>query len=109
MQSSLKVEGLSSYDRQPESLVTMAKRQTLRLLNVDNLEFQDKFEVAKPPVYLTLSHRWGDHEVSFEEIRKLNPDTLKDASETAARSNNCNSGVWKIRFLCLLARASKVD
>lgn len=41
----------------------------MRLLNVHTLQLED-FTRRKVPPYCILSHRWGDDEVSFKELRK---------------------------------------
>ena len=44
----------------------------MRLLNTQTLEFEEFFDVQIPE-YAILSHRWGEKEVSFKEMRKGKP------------------------------------
>lgn len=41
----------------------------MRLLHAKNLEFEEFFDTQIPP-YAILSHRWGEKEVSFQQMRK---------------------------------------
>ncbi|KAL8774803.1 MAG: hypothetical protein Q9209_000742 [Squamulea sp. 1 TL-2023] len=41
----------------------------MRLLHAETLEFDDFFDTQIPP-YLILSHRWGEKEVSYQQMHK---------------------------------------
>jgi hypothetical protein len=49
----------------------------LRLLNVETLSLEEIFDDTNTPPYAILSHRWGDHEVSFEQITKASAEDKK--------------------------------
>ena len=40
----------------------------MRLINTTTLELHEFFD-SKAPLYAILSHRWGDGEVSFQDLR----------------------------------------
>ncbi|KAL8922177.1 MAG: hypothetical protein Q9172_003679 [Xanthocarpia lactea] len=60
----------------------------MRLLHTERLEFDDFFDTQIPP-YLILSHRWGEREVSYQQMYK------KRAAE--------GPGLSKILAFCALA------
>lgn len=60
----------------------------MRLLHAERLEFDDFFDTQIPP-YLILSHRWGEKEVSYQQMHK------KRATESP--------GFTKILKFCTLA------
>ncbi|KAL8778401.1 MAG: hypothetical protein Q9213_007427 [Squamulea squamosa] len=60
----------------------------MRLLHAERLEFDDFFDTQIPP-YLILSHRWGEREVSYQQMHK------KRAAE--------GPGLTKILKFCRLA------
>ncbi|KAI4210082.1 MAG: hypothetical protein L6R36_009527, partial [Xanthoria steineri] len=61
----------------------------MRLLHAERLEFEEFYDTQIPP-YLILSHRWGEKEVSYQQMRK------KRAEE--------GPGLTKILNFCTLAR-----
>ena len=66
----------------------------MRLLHTKTRQFEEFFDSKIPP-YAILSHRWGDGEVSFKEMRK----------GTASHK----SGMDKIDSFCRLAATRKFD
>lgn len=82
------------------------QRQTLRLLNVNTFEFQNKFDVDKIPEYAILSHRWGDSELSFQDMRQTSYESLNQA---AKGDKTMSGGASKIIEMCRQARAQRVE
>jgi len=74
----------------------------MRLLNSKTLKLAE-FSGDTPPKYAVLSHRWGDEEVSFQEMRDPKPRTkpkngynkIKNCAEKAA----ANGLEWVSEFL----------
>ena len=77
--------------------VNQARRLSLlnmRLLHTKTLQFEEFFD-ANIPSYAILSHRWGDNEVAFKDMRK-------------GRAPQ-GSGLAKIENFCKLAAARGLD
>ncbi len=66
----------------------------MRLLQTKTLQFGEFFD-SQIPSYAILSHRWGDHEVSFKEMRKGKAPP--------------GSGMAKIENFCQLAATRGFD
>ena len=64
----------------------------MRLLNTATLSFKDFFD-SNIPQYAILSHRWGEQEVSYKELRK------------GIGAGAGGQGLTKIKECCDLARA----
>lgn len=67
----------------------------MHLLNVETRQLETFFGSAIPP-YAILSHTWGPHEVSYQDLRD-DPDVEK------------NAGYAKIRFTCNQALTDGLD
>jgi ankyrin repeat protein len=62
----------------------------MRLLNTENRALEE-FEDNKIPLYAILSHTWGDHEITFQDVERSNADK--------------KAGYEKIRKTCSIAAA----
>ncbi|KAH8719380.1 hypothetical protein GQ44DRAFT_366567 [Phaeosphaeriaceae sp. PMI808] len=62
----------------------------MRLLNTEKYELEE-FGDNKIPLYAILSHTWGDHEITFQDVERRN------AEEKA--------GYEKVRKTCSIAAA----
>lgn len=80
----------------------------MRLINVDvdSLEIESFFTKPKP-TYAILSHRWGDHEVSFEGYASVK-DKIKDQI-TKPQVDDPTTGISKIAKACLQCSNLKLD
>ncbi|KAL8646104.1 MAG: hypothetical protein Q9226_007016 [Calogaya cf. arnoldii] len=81
----------------------------MRLLRTKTLEFGD-FLDSQLPRYAILSHRWGEKEVSFKEMRRFQKDTL-DASEDDRYdvAQSSGPGMAKIKNFCQKAARNGFD
>ena len=66
----------------------------MRLLHTTNLDFEDFSHSRKKPPYAILSHRWGEEEVSFQQMSKGEAE---------------GPGLTKILFCCREARRRQLD
>ena len=66
----------------------------MRLLHTNNYKLEN-FEAHKTPLYAILSHRWGDDEITFQDIDHIE---LGDGA-----------GYEKVRKTCSIARAHGFD
>lgn len=61
----------------------------MRLINIHNLEMKE-FLLETAPPYVTLSHRWSDDEISYEDF--------------ISEPNKSSTGYKKIEGLCHFVR-----
>lgn len=61
----------------------------MRLINIHNLEMKE-FLLETAPPYVTLSHRWSDNEISYEDF--------------VSEPNKSSTGYRKIERLCHFVR-----
>ncbi|KAL8672093.1 MAG: hypothetical protein Q9168_003425 [Polycauliona sp. 1 TL-2023] len=73
----------------------------MRLLQTKTLEFGEFLDSQIPP-YAILSHRWGEKEVSYKEMRKVQKNTFGGRSHAAA-AQKMGQGMAKIKNFCLVA------
>ena len=75
----------------------------MRLIDVNTFEQQDGFDHNQTPPYAILSHRWGKHEVSYENFINTPKEGFNDGllRETI---DNKNAGASKIAYACAHAR-----
>ena len=85
----------------------------MRLLHTRDLVFKDFTERETPP-YAILSHRWGQEEVSYQELRcLLEPDEGK--SKTLGLvwqvddSEGDGKGFHKIKRMCDFSQKTALD
>jgi hypothetical protein len=67
----------------------------MRLLNTETLQIET-FPPGRIPGYDILSHTWGDEEVTLQEMRNLDLQTLTN-----------KKGYAKIRSVCVQARVNR--
>jgi ankyrin repeat protein len=79
----------ASKDR-PSSIHSPVSAGKMRLLNTENCELEE-FGDNKIPLYAILSHTWGEHEITFQDVERGNADK--------------KTGYEKIRKTCSIAAA----
>lgn len=77
----------------------------MRLINVESLDIESFLGQPKP--YVILSHRWGSHEVKFEDYASVK-DKIK-GQITKPQVNDPNTGISKIAKACLQCRKLKLE
>ena len=63
----------------------------MRLINVNTFEQRDRFENNKTPPYAILSHRWGEHEVSYQAYMDALQADLSDKLSDSGTGQNAGS------------------
>ena len=74
----------------------------MRLINTHTFELRDRFQDNRTPPYAILSHRWGEHEVSYQDF--LNTPKASFDSPSAHLGTDQNSGASKIANACAQAK-----
>ncbi|KAL8976429.1 MAG: hypothetical protein Q9205_007560 [Flavoplaca limonia] len=81
----------------------------MRLLRTKTLEFED-FLDSQLPVYAILSHRWGEHEVSYKEMRGFQKEHLAATNEERYKAAEASGlGMAKIKNFCQKASSNGFD
>lgn len=68
----------------------------MRLLNTGTLEIEEVFDDAVPP-YAILSHTWGQDEVTFQDLRKLNSDPHENNYIACINGIQSKAGFTKVK------------
>ena len=81
----------------------------MRLLRTKTLEFED-FLDSQLPMYAILSHRWGEHEVSYKEMRGFQKEYLAATNEERYKAAEASGlGMAKIKNFCQKASSNGFD
>lgn len=70
----------------------------MRLLNASTIELHEFFAEVQVPRYAILSHRWGEEEVSMQELKTFRPDSAQQSR-----------GYTKIKRACALAERYELE
>ena len=79
----------------------------MRLINVDTFKQQDRFEHNRNPPYAILSHRWGEHEVSYQAYMDTSQTDLH--RRLSIPGTGQNAGFSKIAGACAQAREAGLE
>ena len=79
----------------------------MRLINTHTFEQKDRFQDNRTPPYAILSHRWGEHEVSFQDFHNASKATFDNPS--AHLGADKNSGAYKIAHACAQAKKAGLE
>ena len=79
----------------------------MRLINTHTFEQKDRFQDNRTPPYAILSHRWGEHEISYQDF--LNTPKTSFDSSSAHLSTDQNSGASKIAHACAQAKGAGLE
>ncbi|KAL8788186.1 MAG: hypothetical protein Q9213_001825 [Squamulea squamosa] len=81
----------------------------MRLIHTQTLEFGDFLDSQLPP-YAILSHRWGEQEISYKEMRKIQKNSLDvSAEEQDEAAPGLGPGMAKIKDFCRKASENGFD
>lgn len=72
----------------------------MRLINTSNLALE-QFPDSKIPRYAILSHRWGEEEVTYQELQR---QTMKSPNRLRSITPN-SKGLAKVEGFCRQAAA----
>ena len=79
----------------------------MRLINTHTFESKDRFKDNRTPPYAILSHRWGEHELTYQEF--LNTSKAVFDSPSAQLGTDRNSGASKIANACAQAKQAGLE
>ncbi|KAK3174150.1 hypothetical protein OEA41_001394 [Lepraria neglecta] len=79
----------------------------MRLIDVNTFKQQDQFGHNQTPPYAILSHRWGKHEVSYQNFTDTPKDDFHDGLLREAIDKN--AGASKIAHACAQARKAGLE
>ncbi|KAI4269769.1 MAG: hypothetical protein LQ337_007090 [Flavoplaca oasis] len=81
----------------------------MRLLRTKTLEFEE-FLDSQLPTYAILSHRWGEHEVSYKEMRRFQKQHLGAKNEERYQAAEASGlGMAKVKNFCQKASSNGFD
>ena len=90
-------------------LLRALPRFIMRLLRTKTLEFGD-FLDSQLPTYAILSHRWGEHEVSYKEMRRFQKEHSGSTNEERYKAAEASGlGMAKIKNFCQKALSHGYD
>ena len=79
----------------------------MRLIDVNTFKQQEQFGHNQTPPYAILSHRWGKHEVSYQNFTDTPKDDFHD--ELLRETIDKNAGASKIAHACAQARKAGLE
>lgn len=79
----------------------------MRLINTRTFEQKDRFKDNGTPPYAILSHRWGEHELTYQDF--LNTSKAAFNSPPTNLGTDKNSGASKIAHACAQAKQAGLE